>query len=203
MSDLRIALTFDAEHPDRVQCPPGNPERVLDALDGLDVRATFFLQGRWVTAYPDTARRVASQSHLVGNHSNYHARMPLLSDDGLRSDVLDAATTIRELTGVDPAPWFRCPFGDGHDDPRVLSTLEALGYRNVHWDVVAEDWENEITGLEVEEAVVSGCLERGDGAIVLLHAWPAPTLAALPGIVSRLRAQGATFVAVDEVLGGG
>ena len=29
---------------------------------------------------------------------------------------------IRETTGVDPRPWFRCPFSAGDDDPRVLST---------------------------------------------------------------------------------
>jgi peptidoglycan-N-acetylglucosamine deacetylase len=202
VSDVRIALTFDAEHPDRAQCPPGNQERLLDALNNAGVRATFFLQGRWVTAYPETARRMAAQGHLIGNHSNYHARMPLLSDEGLRTDVLDADQVIRAITGVDARPWFRCPFGAGYDDPRVLAALAAMGYRNVHWDVLADDWENEATGPDVEEAVVRGCLQHGDGAVVLLHAWPGPTLAALPGVVSRLRAEGATFVRIDEVLGG-
>ena len=200
MSDLRVALTFDAEHPDRAQCPPGNQEGVLAALASAGVRATFFLQGRWVTAYPGTARRVAADGHVVGNHSNYHARMPLFSDEGLRTDVLDADATIREIVGVEPDPWFRCPFGAGHDDARVLSTLGSLGYRNVHWDVVADDWENDATGPNVEAAVVRGCLDHGDGAVVLLHTWPAPTLAALPGIVGRLRAEGASFVGIDEVL---
>ena len=34
MSDttFRVALTFDAEHPDRPWCPPGNAERILDVL---------------------------------------------------------------------------------------------------------------------------------------------------------------------------
>ena len=43
---FRVALTFDAEHPDRPGCPPGNAERILDTLEGSGVRATFFVVGR-------------------------------------------------------------------------------------------------------------------------------------------------------------
>jgi peptidoglycan/xylan/chitin deacetylase (PgdA/CDA1 family) len=198
VSDLRVALTFDAEHPDRSRCPPGNHEGVLDALDEAGVRVTFFLQGRWVSAYPETARRIVSGGHLIGNHSDYHARMPLYSDDGVRTDVGGAERTIREIAGADPRPWFRCPFGAGHDDPRIQRLLDEVGYRNVHWDVDAEDWEDEQTADDVERLIVDRTLRRGDGAIVLLHTWPAPTLGALPAILGRLRTEGAEFVTIEE-----
>src|SRR5437762_11538647 len=86
---FRTALTFDAEHPDR-RSTPGVQERLLDILDRLDVKATFFIQGRWAEAYPDTAARIAKSGHLVGNHSHYHARMPHLSRDGLDFDIKTA-----------------------------------------------------------------------------------------------------------------
>lgn len=202
MSELRVALTFDAEHPDRSQCPPGTQDAILDALRASEVRATFFLQGRWVTAYPATARRVVEHGHLVGSHSDYHARMPLFSDDGVRADVTGAERAIRDVAGVDPRPWFRCPFGEGHDDARILALLEGLGYRNVHWDVDGEDWEDDRTGSAVEGAIVDGTLRAGGDVVVLLHTWPAPTLAAIPAIVRRLREAGARFVTVDEVMDG-
>ena len=200
MSDFRVALTFDAEHPDRSQCPPGTQEGILDALDEAEVRATFFLQGRWVTAYPATAMRVAERGHLIGSHSDYHARLPLFSDDGLRADVTGAERSIVDVVGVDPRPWFRCPFGEGHDDPRVLSLLEDLGYRNVHWDVDGADWEDDRTPGVVESAIVDATIRRGGDVVVLLHTWPEPTLAALPAIVKRLRDAEATLVTVDEVM---
>ena len=65
----------------------------------------------------------------------------LLTDDGLRTDVREAEQAIEAAAGMDPRPWFRCRFGDGHDDARVLGALEELGYRNVHWHVELEDWE--------------------------------------------------------------
>jgi peptidoglycan/xylan/chitin deacetylase (PgdA/CDA1 family) len=196
-------MTFDAEHPDRSQCPPGTQEKVLATLRELDLRATFFLQGRWATAYPDTARRIAEGGHLIGNHSDHHAHVMEFSDDGLRADVRAAEEAIRDATGVDPRPLFRCPFGDGHDDPRIQGVLGELGYRNVHWDVDGEDWDDRRTADELVRLVLDGVSARGDGAIVLLHTWTGPTPEALPRIVEHLRDDGATFVTVDEVPDGG
>jgi peptidoglycan/xylan/chitin deacetylase (PgdA/CDA1 family) len=195
-----VAVTFDAEHPGRSRCPPGVADAILDLLESEGVPATFFVQGRWASAYPETARRMAAgPGHLVGSHSHYHARMPLLTDDGIRSDLEAAGDRIRSVTGTDPRPWFRCPFGAGSDDPRVLGALADCGYRNVHWNVEAFDWEEDCEAADVVDRVVDGVAAFGDGAVVLLHTWPAPTLEALPTVLDRLRAGGAAFVTVDRV----
>ncbi len=199
MTGPRIALTFDAEHPDRPRCRPGVQEALLDALERLDLRATFFIQGRWAEAYPRTAARIGSAGHLVGSHSFYHARMPLLSDDGLRTDIAAAETAISTIVGVSPVPWFRCPFGAGHDDPRVLAAIRSAGYRNVHWDIWAEDWDPDRSSGAIEATVVDEALAHGDGAVVLLHTWPEPTLEAVPRIVARLRDAGADLVMIDAL----
>ncbi len=200
MSDaFRVALTFDAEHPDRPWCPPGTAERILDTLRDEAVRATIFVQGRWAEAYPATARRIADEGHLVGHHSHYHARMPLLLGGGLPDDIADGAAAIKAATGRDPRPWFRCPFGAGHDDPQVLGQLEAIGYRNVHWHVELEDWEPWRTGDAIAADGVAGARTHGDGAVVLLHTWPGGTGDAVGPLVVGLRDAGASFVTVDEL----
>lgn len=200
MSEFRVALSFDAEHPDRSHCPPGTAERVLEILDDAGARSTFFVQGRWASAYPETARRIAGAGHLIGNHSDHHAHVTEFSDDGLRADVSAAETTIRDVAGADPRPWFRCPFGDGHDDARVLAVLDQLGYRNVHWDVEAFDYEGDRGVDVVTRTVLDGVAAHGDGAIVLFHTWPETTPQALVQVLGRLRGDGAVFVTVDEVL---
>jgi peptidoglycan-N-acetylglucosamine deacetylase len=198
-SPFRVALTFDAEHPDRPWCPPGNAERILDVLRSNGVRATFFVQGRWAQSQPDAARRIADDGHLIGHHSHYHARMPLLSDDGLDEDLSDGQAAIVAATGSDPRPWFRCPFGAGHDDPRVLARIEAAGYRDVHWDVELEDWEAHRTGDAIAADCLDGVRDHGDGAVVLLHTWPGGTGDAVGAIVTGLRELDAHFVGVDEL----
>jgi peptidoglycan/xylan/chitin deacetylase (PgdA/CDA1 family) len=194
-----VALTFDAEHPDRPRCPPGNAERIIDSLADEGVRATFFLQGRWAESQPATAKRIATDGHLVGHHSHYHARMPLLHDDGLRTDVLEAQAVIRDTTGVDPRPWFRCPFGAGADDTRVLGVLGELGYRNVHWHVELEDWTPTRTGTMIAEDAIRGVRHHGDGAVVLLHTWPQGTGDAIGPMIAALRDHGASFVSIGDL----
>jgi peptidoglycan/xylan/chitin deacetylase (PgdA/CDA1 family) len=195
----RVALTFDAEHPDRPDCPPDSIDRILDALHAAAVRATFFVQARWATAQPAAAARIVRDGHLVGHHSKFHARMTLLSDEGLQVDVREGEEEIRATMGVDPRPWFRCPFGDGRDDRRVLAALQELGYRNVFWNVEVEDWEPWRAAGDVRSDAVKGALAHGDGAVVLLHTWPAPTGDAVPGMLADLAEAGARFVGVDEL----
>jgi peptidoglycan-N-acetylglucosamine deacetylase len=193
-----VALTFDAEHPDRSWCPPGAAERILDVLAGAGVRATFFIQGRWAEAYPGTARRVADEGHLIGNHSHHHARMPLLLDRGLREDVDAAREAIVQATGRDPRPWFRCPWGAGAEDPRVLAALAAAGYRHVGWHVEVEDWEPTRTPEAIAADAIDGIRRHGDGTVLLLHTWPGGTVDALPRVLDDLP-DGTRFITVDAL----
>jgi peptidoglycan/xylan/chitin deacetylase (PgdA/CDA1 family) len=198
-SPFRVALTFDAEHPDR-PARPGNDERLLDALAAAGVRATFFVQGRWAEACPATARRIATDGHLVGSHTFYHARLPLLSADGLATDMRDAEAAILEHVGVDPRPWFRCPFGAGALDDGLLAGVAALGYgRHAGWHVDTEDWTPGRTADTLTRIVVDGTTRNGDETIVLMHSWPDPTPVAVPEIVRRLADAGATFVTIADL----
>ncbi|HYX12661.1 MAG TPA: polysaccharide deacetylase family protein [Candidatus Acidoferrum sp.] len=193
---FRVALTFDAEHPDRPH-RAGVTAAIIELLAERHVPTTWFLQGRWVEAFPDLARQVVADGHLVGNHSFYHARLPLLTDAGLRTDIEDSERAIRDTTGIDPRPWFRCPFSAGSDDPRVLGIIGALGYRDIGADVVLEDWEPERTGPLIAADALRQTPAVGDGAVVLFHAWPPGTLDALPAIIDGLQAGGASFVRID------
>jgi peptidoglycan/xylan/chitin deacetylase (PgdA/CDA1 family) len=193
-----VALTFDAEHPDRPH-RPGVTAGILEVLAERQVPATWFLQGRWVESAPELARQVVADGHLVGNHTFYHARLPLLTDDGLVTDIGEAERVIQETTGIDPRPWFRCPFGAGADDPRVLGVIARLGYRDVGADVILEDWEPERTAELLTADALRVTPAFGDGAIVLFHAWPPGTLEALPAIVDGLRGLGASFVRIDAL----
>jgi len=196
---MRVFLTFDAEHPDRPHCPPSATQQILQVLRRSNVRATFFLQGRWVEAYPHIAREIALDGHRIGNHSFYHARLQLLSDEGLATDITGAEQVIKSVTGADPRPWFRCPWGECGNDPRVLQSLTDLGYRHIGWHVEADEWEIARTPQEIENAVVDGALAAGDGAIILLHTWPASVPPALPAIIRRLGDAGVQFATLDDL----
>ena len=61
-----VALTFD-DGPD----PLGTPA-ILEALDDLGWRATFFLLGAQVRRFPDVARSVAAAGHEIAVHGHVH-----------------------------------------------------------------------------------------------------------------------------------
>jgi peptidoglycan/xylan/chitin deacetylase (PgdA/CDA1 family) len=194
----RVALTFDAEHPDR----PHHGEHaawVLDELARLGVPATFFVQGRWAEAFPALVRRMAAEGHLVGSHTFYHARVPLLTPDGLAEDLRETERVMREVAGLDPRPWFRLPFGAGADNGAIVERLGGLGYRHVGWDAELYEWEPGRTSDEVARRAIEGGAAHGDGAIVLFHTWPDPVAPALAAIVEGLRGRGMRFVRVDEL----
>jgi peptidoglycan/xylan/chitin deacetylase (PgdA/CDA1 family) len=194
----RVALTFDAEHPDR----PHHGEHaawVLDELVRLQVPATFFVQGRWAEAFPALVRRMADEGHLVGSHTFYHARVPLLTADGLAEDLRETERVIGEVAGLDPRPWLRLPFGAGADDGAIVERLASLGYRHVGWDAELYEWEPGRTADDVARRAIEGGAARGDGAIVLFHTWPDPVAPALAAIIEGLRGRGMRFVRVDEL----
>jgi peptidoglycan-N-acetylglucosamine deacetylase len=218
---MRVALTIDTEERSR---PAGrdNARRQLDLLRREGVRVTSFVQGRWAQAHPELARRIADDGHLVGNHTYHHVPLSLMTDEGIRATVTRAEEVIAARTGVAARPWFRCPYGDGQRDERVLAVLAGLGYRNIDWDVDPFDWRPGRTTDEVVTAVIAGCRawagaqagpeagartgpEAGAQAAarvaarVLLHSWPDVTLAALPLLIHDLRAEGAEFVTVDQL----
>src|SRR5258708_13210786 len=81
-----IALTYDDGPNDIVT------ERLLEVLAHHNVRATFFLIGRYVRQRPEIVRAVSSAGHLIGNHTMTH---PWLA--------WQSATRIREeLPGCNP-----------------------------------------------------------------------------------------------------
>jgi peptidoglycan-N-acetylglucosamine deacetylase len=194
---MRVALTFDGEHPSQPHQRSGAVDEILQLLSDRGVTATFFLQGTWAEAYPDTARRIARDRHLIGSHSYHHARLPLLSGNGIRADTLQARSIIRETSGADPHPWFRAPYGAV--DLGVLADLSRLGCHHIGWDVDPGDWKPERPSDELARRVLEGIRQHPNGAVVLLHTWPGTTADALPRIVSELRSGGADFVTVADL----
>jgi peptidoglycan/xylan/chitin deacetylase (PgdA/CDA1 family) len=199
-AEYRVAITIDVEHPDRPHCPPGTIEAILDALADTSVRATFFIQGRWAAAYPDTTERIVRDGHRVGNHAFYHARLDSFTEAGLIDDIQRAEKAISSISGADPRPWFRCPFGAGAADPRIQAVIGRLGYRQVGWHVDARDWDPGRSATNVADSMVADAVGR-DGYVILLHSWPSVTSEALRRAVAALRTTGATFVTLDELDG--
>ena len=100
-----VAVTID-DGPD-----PGVTPRVLDLLDTLQVRATFFCIGTRVLAHPALAREIVQRGHAIENHSHIHRHdFSLLMPSAYDREIGAAQRAIADTVGVAPS-FFRAPAG--------------------------------------------------------------------------------------------
>ena len=192
-----VALTFDAG-----ANADGVPS-ILATLQRDGLPATFFLTGNFVRDYPATARQIAADGFRIGDHTISHPHLTLLSDAAVRREILGAAQRITAVTGANPAPLFRFPFGDA--DARRIAIANQAGYVPVRWTVDTLGWEG--TAGHITASVVAARVLAGlrPGEIVLMHAGSNPDdhstfdADALPQIISELRARGYSFVTLDAL----
>jgi peptidoglycan/xylan/chitin deacetylase (PgdA/CDA1 family) len=191
------ALTFD--------CGGGaqGVASILATLAREHVTATFFLSGDFIRLHPDLLHAIAAAGHVVGDHSVTYPHMTTLTTSQVRAQVLDAARSITELTGHDPRPWFRFPYGEY--DARTLAVVNDLGFAAIGWSVDSKGYLGTSAGTaqDVSDRVVAA---RSPGMVVLMHVGANPDdkttfdADALPSVITRLRAAGYGFVTVARLL---
>ncbi len=192
-----MALTFDAG-----ANADGLPS-ILATLAAKAVPASFFLTGNWASAFPAQARQVGTR-YRAGNHSVSHPHFPALTDVQVRSQLTDAASSIRRISGADPAPWFRFPYGDR--DSRTIRLVNSAGYVPIGWTVDTLGWEGSSSGITSERILQRVLAALVPGEIVLMHVGSNPTdhstldADTLARLVDALRARGYGFVTLDEML---
>ncbi|MCE5291483.1 MAG: polysaccharide deacetylase family protein [Nocardiaceae bacterium] len=197
VSQRVVALTFDAGAND------DGVASILSTLAREQVPATFFLTGSFVDSFPASARAMAS--HRLGNHSVSHPHFTELSDAQIRTEVEGAAARIRAVTGADPAPWFRFPFGDRNS--HTIDVVNSLGFVSIRWTVDTLGWKGTSGGQSVSTVQQRVVNTLTNGQIVLMHVGSNPddgsTLDAdaLPGIIAQLRGHGYSFVTLDALFG--
>ena len=188
-------LTFD-DGPDEK-----NTAAVLDILKQEGVKATFYVTGRNVRNFPDTARRIFEEGHALGNHSYDHDYQRLYASVGNYIEEMEQADeAIYELLGVRPLIT-RAPSGRmGNFTQAYEDAIAANGYVEHDWNVssadtapgnpTAQDFIDNISGQATMDSV-----------IILMHSSGGheETVKAVPEIIRILRERGYTFGVVTPM----
>jgi len=189
LRDHEVVLTFD-DGP-----LPRNSDQVLKTLADNCVKATFFLIGEQARANPEGVRKLVEAGHTIGTHSQTH---PLtfhkMSVEAAEKQINDGIASVAAALG-DPtaiAPFFRIPGllrADG-----VEEYLAGRGIQVWSTDFLADDWHH-ISSARVYDLATKRLEAMGKG-ILLLHDIHARTAAALPKILSEMKARGYKIVHV-------
>lgn len=159
---LEIALTYD-DGPN----PAATPQ-LLEVLAEHQVRATFFLIGRFVRQQPALTRQIAAAGHLIGNHTMTHPWLAWQTATRIRAELSDCNQVIQDTLGV-PVHYFRPPHGARR--PYVLRTARELGLIPVQWNVIANDWKP-VDAATVLTRIQHGIVRNrrsGRASNILLH----------------------------------
>jgi peptidoglycan/xylan/chitin deacetylase (PgdA/CDA1 family) len=190
----RVALTFD-DGPD-----PETTPALLDRLDELGVRGTFFCLGVHAQHFPSLVKEAVARGHEIGVHGFAHDHHLWRTPTWVRRD-LDAALDALSDCGVSPR-WFRPPYGQA--SVGTLMAARALDLDLVHWSAWGREWEAQDAHAVADRV----CASMEPGAIVLLHdsddTSPTGTVArvigALGPIVDELAHRGLSACTLSELV---
>lgn len=178
-----IAFTFD-DGPS-----PANTKKILEALDKVGGRATFFELGYLMENYPDTVRAITEQGSEVANHSYDHDWLTQKSVEAAVEDIQSVNDIFFSLTGNE-INLVRPPYGDYNS-----ALVQAFSEDIVMWDVDTRDWESR----NVDSIIAMTKKYAYDGAIVLFHDIYSTTATAAVELIKYYDSLGYQFVTVSEL----
>jgi peptidoglycan/xylan/chitin deacetylase (PgdA/CDA1 family) len=185
---MAIAMTFD-DGPDPTTTP-----LLLDLLDKLEIKATFFVVGKKVDADRKILTRIGDSRHEVGNHSWSHTSFACLSGTKIVAELKKTHTLITDVIGTWRTPMImRPPYGAITAKQKKL-IAESLDYRIVGWNVDPEDWKE-----QKPETIVKRILDATkDTYTVLCHDVHERTIEAMRTVLPELKSK-FTLVTVSQL----
>ncbi|EOU1941232.1 polysaccharide deacetylase family sporulation protein PdaB [Clostridium perfringens] len=189
--DKKISLTFDVNWAENDYL-----YEILDLLDENNVKATFFIMGKWVI-YPEGNREklveIHKRGHEIGNHSYVHPDFKNIGKERIIEEVKKTEEIIEKEVGV-KTNLFRFPSGSYSQES--LSVIHGLQYKSIQWDVDSVDWKGESKEREYKKVIDN----VKSGSILLYHNNGKYTVENLKEIIPKLKLEGYEFVKISDII---
>ncbi|KAI8916387.1 hypothetical protein EDD86DRAFT_222331 [Gorgonomyces haynaldii] len=199
------ALTFD-------DGPSPNIPSLLNVLDDLKVKATFFINGQNYADLANNAvdrdnlKAIYNRGHQVASHTFQHKDMATLNDAQLWQQVQLNDAAIFKVIGQSPRH-FRFPFLSSNARARAALTTWGLKIININVDTL--DWDHNKQGTsqasqlsqnEAQWRKDYNALTAGSSVISLNHDFTMFIVEWIQQFVPEIRALGYRFVTVAECI---
>lgn len=190
-SDVKaIALTFD----DGPYTYKNVTNRIVDALEANNAKATFFVVGQAVTEWfptdgPEVLKKAVSIGCEIGTHTYSHENLNKASSDVIKEQVEKGCKAIEDATGQ-KVTIMRPPYGNSKQ-----SVMDQVDLPMIQWDIDTLDWETK----DADNTVKVILEQAKSGSIVLMHDIYGSSAEAAERVIPELIKQGYQLVTVSEL----
>lgn len=177
-----IALTFD-------DGPGQYTEDLLACLQENNAKATFFMQGINVEAYPEVAKKLKEAGMELGNHTYDHEILTNIDSSSVESELNKMDAALEAAAGVKTTV-MRPPGGAYNETVQALTPAPII-----IWSIDTLDWKTRDADNTYNVTVNNVT----DGSVVLMHDIHEPSVEAAKRIIPELVSQGYKLVTISEM----
>ncbi len=196
-NDDKIAyLTFD-DGP-TIKATP----KILDVLKEENVKATFFVIGKYVQKHPEIVKREFDEGHYIANHGYNHDNSKLYkSNDNFLNEIISTDSEIGKAIGIDNYSSHLFRFPNGYMSPsyksrkkQVVKLLDSINYSYIDWNCLNKDSEKKYSSEQLLNNLKKTSKNKGT-LIVLMHDTMdvSNSSAVLKASIDYLRSEGYEF----------
>jgi peptidoglycan/xylan/chitin deacetylase (PgdA/CDA1 family) len=192
---------------------------ILNLLIANRVCATIFPTGAMAQTAQGQEVMAVIRAHPelfeIGNHTMHHCNLvsggagsPTTAPcagitptaDFIRKELTDAAAVLEQLSGQQPVPYWRPPYGSVNQ--AVRDAAASVGYtKTFMWDIDTSDWKPIFDGGPTAQQVATKVVSNAvDGSNVLMHLGGYETLDALAIMIPALRDRGFLLTSLSDLL---
>lgn len=137
LSKKVVSLTFDGGSYNNAT------SQILDTLASRGVTATMFLTGQFMKRHRQTVKEILAAGHEIGNHTMSHPHLTSWAQNRrhttltgvtrsmIGSQLTEANSVFRSITGEDLAPLWRAPYGE--KNKQICSWALSYGFIHIAW----------------------------------------------------------------------
>jgi len=165
---------------------------ILETLKKEEVKANFFLEGKWAFEHPNIVKMIDEQNHIIGNHAYNHPDMARMDRDEIYEQINRTNEILQAITGKSPQ-WFAPPSGSFNDE--VVQVADDLGMETILWTVDTIDWKKPSVSVMLNRVLT----KLHSGATILMHPTD-PVSKGLAELIREIKKKGYRITHIEDHL---
>src|SRR5690625_2346409 len=165
---------------------------ILKTLKNENIKATFFIEGKWAKENKDIVKMIHEQNHLIGNHDYNQPDMAKISSYEIKEQIEQTNDIIETIIDKSPT-WFAPPSGSYSNE--VVRIVHEYQMETILWTVDTIDWQNPSVSVMINRVMKN----IHPGAMVLMHPTE-PVAQGLPLLIDEIKQNGYEIGTVENLL---